>query len=128
ETILDKAKKIYTEELGSRLDQVEKTAEEQTKKIDKIVTSTKVIVYRSVLTVIISFWLAFLFYALVYTSPESVQDLKSLGFKSIAFIGLVFITALNIIFGFKLIDFCKFLAERVGAHAAGKLRTLIDGL
>ncbi|WP_114192108.1 hypothetical protein [Edaphovirga cremea] len=125
-TILDKAKKIYTEELGSRLDEVEKVVESQVKKMDRVIGKISLYVNRIVLVSIIVLWVFFLGYGLIYTTPDSISDLGNLDNKSLVFLVLVIITVLNLIFGIKLIDICKPLADKCGQKTADKIRYLID--
>lgn len=125
-TILEKAKKIYTEELGTRLEDAEKEVAYQTMKIDKVINTVSLIVNRIFLVSTIGLWVLLLGYALVYTTPDSIGDIWSFDFKSIVFLVLLVVTILNLIFGFKLIDFCKSLASKFGRKTAVKIRHFID--
>ncbi|WPL12667.1 hypothetical protein [Thiorhodovibrio litoralis] len=125
-TILEKAKKIYTEELGARLEHAENEVEYQTKKMDRIIDIVSLAVYRIILFSIIGLWVLLLGYALMYTSPDSISDIRGVDIKSLVFLVLLVVTILNLIFGFKLIDFCKSLARKFGRKTAVRIRNFID--
>lgn len=126
EQILDKAKKIYTEELGGKLEDAEKTVESQSKKMNKVINKISYLINKSVLFSTIILWVFLLAYSLIYTTPDSISEFSKLNMKSLVFSVLIIITVLNLIFGFKLIDYCKSLADICSKKAENKVRDLID--
>jgi len=125
-TILEKAKKIYTEELGTKLEDAEKKAENQNQKIDRFIDAISLAVNRIFLFSTIGLWVLILGYALMYTTPDSITDVGDFNIKSIMFLALLLLTIFNLIFGFKLIDFCKSLAAKLDKQIALKIRQFID--
>lgn len=125
-SILEKAKIKYTEELGAKLEEAESQVETNAKKIDRVVEKLSHFVNRTVLFSTIVLWSFFLGLGLIYTSPASISDLKKIDAMSFVFLALITLTILNLIFGFRLFDFCKVLADKCGKRTAEKVRYLIE--
>ncbi|WP_019601851.1 hypothetical protein [Teredinibacter turnerae] len=114
EEILDRAKREYTKEVNERLSTIEGVATKQSDIIDSLVGSIGRVVETIVLVIILCCWVIVLGYALLYTSPTSITDLKSLSPKSIVFLVLLAVTLLNLIFGIRLVDVCRNIANKSG--------------
>ena len=125
-TILDKAKKIYTKELGSRLESAEREVESQVEKIDGFVNKISSFVNHAVFYVVIGFWVFLLGYGIVHTTPDSIDEIWQFEIKSLVFIILMLVTILNLIFGTKLVDLCRSIASYCGGKVAVKVRHLIN--
>ena len=126
EQILDKAKKIYTEELGVKLEEAEKTVQSQSNKINKAIKKISYLVNKAVLVLTIALWIVLLGYGLINTTPDSLSEFRKINIKSLIFSALLVITVLNLIFGFKLIDYCKSLADICSKKVENKIKTIID--
>ncbi|KAB0676134.1 hypothetical protein F3X87_16020 [Aeromonas caviae] len=126
ETILDKAKKLYTEEIGERLDVAERTIELQRNNIDNLISMISSKISNLTLFVTIVLWGVALIYALIYTSPDSLKDLININYKSCVFMILVIITVSNLIFGFRLFDMCKTISNKAGHLMSEKLKKMVN--
>ncbi|ENV3697877.1 hypothetical protein ACFJ47_003742 [Vibrio cholerae] len=125
EQILEKAKRVYTEELGKRLTEVESDSAKQNERIESISESIKRITSKMVLVLILVLWGGALGYALIFTSPSSLTEINSLGVKSIAFILLIVLTLLNLIFGIRVIDHCQIVSDKAGQILSTKFRAYL---
>ncbi|MEH6639044.1 MAG: hypothetical protein V7717_07230 [Porticoccaceae bacterium] len=124
--ILNKAKKTYTQEVSRKLETSEEVSAKKTSSIDRLVGSVRSFTYSTVLVLILTFWAVLLGYSLLYTSPESITDFSNLAPKSIAFLILLFVTLLNLLFGVRLLDTCKSLANKLGQLVERWIRNQYD--
>ncbi len=125
EDILSKAKRVYTEELGVKLTEVESISARQSERIETIALSVKSKISTSLLVFILLLWAGVLTYALIFTSPSSFTDLENIGIKTVAFGLLVLLTLLNLIFGVRVFDHCRAFSDKIGEIASSKVKEYI---
>lgn len=122
EHILEKAKRAYTDELGQRLTNIERDSAKQIDRIETISESIKNKTSSTILGIILLLWAVILIYALIFTSPSSLTEMKNLGTKTIAFILLLALTLANLLFGIRVVDHCRNISEKAGEIVSTKIR------
>lgn len=123
--ILHKAKLAHTEEIGKELKITQEKSQVQSEKLENFIVKLarggeKLFLFTSIAT-----WIFILAYALIFSSPENINDVTSFSTNSLFFIGICIITILNLIFGFRLIDMCKNKAKNVGGWISRKMTEVL---
>ncbi|WYD80331.1 MAG: hypothetical protein V8K32_13590 [Candidatus Electrothrix gigas] len=125
EEILEKAKIAHTEEVSKKLIEIKEKSDKQSMRLKNILLKMELLMSRLFLFLFLSIWILILAYSLFFTSPDEISALKKITIKSIFFITLVIITILNIIFGIKLIDYCRYFSNKISSIISKKIRKIL---
>jgi len=122
EQVLNSAKAIYVAEVKEELEVVKQRSRAQESKVLNIASKLGQTVRGLVFYSLIVMWIGLLLYGLLKTSPDDLSLSKVISLESWAFLTLIGVTLLNLIFGYKLKDMCGRLSE----YAGSKTRQLIE--
>ncbi|MCI5157164.1 MAG: hypothetical protein D3906_01765 [Candidatus Electrothrix sp. AUS1_2] len=125
EEILEKAKMAHTEEISKELTELKQKSNNQTTRLNNLIVKIESIVCNLSLFLFLSIWILTLTYSLFFTSPDEISDLKKVSTKSIIFILLVIVTILNLVFGIKLLDSCRYLSDKIALTTSKRLREIL---
>ena len=133
EEILQKAKRAYTEELQKELDKTREAKLSQERRVNKFIDAISSMVNRIILFSLIALWIFVLASALIYSSPTSLIQSRSLADviraieNSYLFIFLGVVTILNLIFGFRMYSLCNLIAIALSTSLKVVLREWLVG-
>jgi hypothetical protein len=122
EDVLATAKAIYVAEVTEELDQEKKKNRLQKGKINQIATKAGTVVRQFVLYASLCVWFGVLIFGLLKTTPDDLAPDKFFSLESWAFLVLMVITILNLVFGYRIKDLCDELAR----WAERKVRSFIE--
>lgn len=122
EEVLASAKAAYVAEVTEELDQEKKKNRLQKGRITQVAGRLGGITRQIILHASMFGWFGILIFGLLRTSPDDLTTEKLLSLKSWAFIALFLITILNLVYGYRVKDFCDNLAKWSDA----KVKSLIE--
>jgi len=111
EDVLASAKSIYIAEVNDELDQEKKKNILQKGRITQIASHLGNITRQLVLYASLLGWFAVLLFGLLRSSPDDLAIEKLLSMESLAFLVLLVITILNLVYGYRVKDFCNKFAK-----------------
>lgn len=118
EDVLRSAKQIYIAEVSENLDKEAKRNQVQRRKIETTSTRVSDFVRKMVFYTSLFIWFGVLLFGLLKTSPEKVTLQHIFSTESLGFLVLLVITLLNLIFGYRVKDFC----DKIAFHSEKKVR------
>lgn len=114
EDVLKSAKEVYIAEVSEELDAERRKNSLQFSKINRIAKTIGEKVYKGIFFSFLVLWVFVLVFGLIKTSPDDLTIQKVFSLESWVFLVLIVITLLNLIFGFRVKDFCQNIAKWAG--------------
>ena len=124
EDVLNSAKDLYVSEVKKELDEVRRGKKAQEYKVSETALKISNTVYLIVLYTSLVVWFGLLLYGVLKTSPRDLTIENVFSLDSWAFIVLLAVTLLNLVFGYRIKDMC----ERLAKYFGNRVKRLIEKL
>jgi len=107
EQVLNSAKAVYVAEVAEELEGVKQINQAQESRVLEVAKKWSQMVRGFVFYSLIILWIGLLLFGLLKTSPDDLSVSKIFSLESWAFLVLLCVTLLNLIFGYKIKDMCN---------------------
>jgi hypothetical protein len=126
EQVLSTAKEKYTKEISRDLATAKRDIHERSEKLNKLANNFADKIGKTIMYTMVCGWGIILVWGLIVSAPNQFDIETLLSRDSVVFSVLVIVTLLNLIFGLKLVDGCKYIANKATERIKSKIINLFS--